>query len=393
MRLAHLADLHLGFRQFDRMTAAGANQREADVAQALHATIDGVLAAQPDAILVAGDVFHQVRPPNGAILRLFSEFQRLRVGLPAAPIVLIAGDHDTPRSSSGESILGLYRALGVQVVDREITAVPCAGLTVLAVPKLRARQLREYTGDRGDVLLLHGEVRDVPGADLAAEALDGWRYVALGHWHVCQQMGPRAWYAGSLEFVSTDPWSELRGEVRYGSVRRGPVGRGEAWSGMVAPGQKGWLLVELGSDEPVVTFQPIAAPRRFLDLPVLDATDMTAAAIDAALQERATAIDGAVVRQVVLNLRRETRRALDHAALRGYKGRALNYHFDSRRPTDQAPTPGARAARMGKLDEILDTFLAERPLPADVDRAALRALGQEYLTIARGTDDPYRETP
>lgn len=373
MKLAHLADLHIGFRQFDRMTPTGGNQREADVAQALHAAVDGVLAAQPDAILVAGDVFHSVRPTNGAILRLFGELQRLRVGLPSVPVVLIAGDHDTPRSSSGESILGLYRALGVQVVEREITAVPCAGLTVLAVPKLRARQLREYTGDRGDVLLLHGEVRDVPGADLDAGSLEGWRYVALGHWHVCQQMGPRAWYAGAIEYVSTDPWAEQRAEE----------GRG-----------KGWLLVELADGEPRVTFQPVTAPRRFIDLPVLDAADLTAVAIDAALKERAgTGIDGAVVRQVVLNLRRETRRALDHAALRGYKGRALNYHFDSRRPTDQAPTPAARAARMGKLDEILDTFLAERPLPADVDRAALRALGQEYLTMARGTDDPYRETP
>ena len=34
MKLAHLADLHLGFRQYDRQTARGGNQREADVAEA-----------------------------------------------------------------------------------------------------------------------------------------------------------------------------------------------------------------------------------------------------------------------------------------------------------------------------------------------------------------------
>jgi len=33
MKLAHHADLHLGFRQFDRQTPKGANQREVDVAE------------------------------------------------------------------------------------------------------------------------------------------------------------------------------------------------------------------------------------------------------------------------------------------------------------------------------------------------------------------------
>ncbi len=119
MKLAHLADLHLGFRQYHRQTPAGINQREADVAHAFRAAIDGVIAARPDAVVVAGDLFHSVRPTNAAIVFAFRQFQRLREALPDAPVILIAGNHDTPRSAETGSILRLFEELGVDVAADE----------------------------------------------------------------------------------------------------------------------------------------------------------------------------------------------------------------------------------------------------------------------------------
>ena len=116
MKLAHLADLHLGFRQYDRQTARGGNQREADIAEAFRRAVDDLLLQRPDLILLAGDVFHSVRPTNPAILFLFRELQRLRAELPDAAVVMIAGEHDTPRSTETGTILRLYEALGVEVV-------------------------------------------------------------------------------------------------------------------------------------------------------------------------------------------------------------------------------------------------------------------------------------
>ena len=66
MRLVHLSDLHLGYRQFQRQTAAGINQREADVASVFRAAIDKIIEIKPEIVLIAGDVFHNVRPPNPA---------------------------------------------------------------------------------------------------------------------------------------------------------------------------------------------------------------------------------------------------------------------------------------------------------------------------------------
>src|SRR5437870_1974156 len=115
VKLAHLADLHLGFRQYDRQTPRGWNQREADVAEAFRRAVDDLLVQRPDLIVLAGDIFHSVRPTNPAILFFFQQMQRLRSGLPDAPIVVIAGTHDTPRSVETGTILRLYEALGVEV--------------------------------------------------------------------------------------------------------------------------------------------------------------------------------------------------------------------------------------------------------------------------------------
>src|SRR5688572_26078795 len=119
MRLVHLSDLHLGYRQYQRLTPAGINQRESDVARTFQRAIDQVIALRPDLVLVAGDVFHSSRPTNAAILHAFRQFLRLRTELPRAPVVMVAGDHDTPRTTESGSIMGLFEQIGVSVAAQE----------------------------------------------------------------------------------------------------------------------------------------------------------------------------------------------------------------------------------------------------------------------------------
>jgi DNA repair exonuclease SbcCD nuclease subunit len=111
VRIAHLADAHLGFRQFQRLDPDGLNRREADVAAAFRRAMDAVIARAPDAVIVAGDLFHSVRPTNRSIIEAFTQFSRLRQALPEAPVILIAGNHDTPRSAEAGSILKLLASL------------------------------------------------------------------------------------------------------------------------------------------------------------------------------------------------------------------------------------------------------------------------------------------
>ena len=384
MRLAHLADLHLGFRQYHRLTARGLNQREADVATAFTRAVDGVIEAAPDAVIVAGDIFHHVRPTNSAILHAVRQFSRLRRALPEAPVIVIAGNHDTPRSTDTVSLFGLLHDLGVQVAadDARRLTFPELDLAVLAVPHQalfgHPRPALEPSGSAThQVLVLHGETPGLFGTDRTAAEAGGallseadltggsWSHVALGHYHVQHRVREGVWFSGSLEYVSPNPWGELRAERNEG-----------------IPG-KGWLLVDLASGE--VERRPIEAPRRVLDLPWLDANDLAAAELDRLLAGAVEGVEGgidqAVVRQVVRNVPRAVARELDHAAIRGWKARALHFQLDLRRPDPAERTvgmaaPGARRT----LAELVEAFLTARRLPAGMDRE--RFLGDGLAVLA-----------
>lgn len=384
MKLAHLADLHLGYRHLERQTSRGGNQREADVAEAFHRAVDDVLEQQPDLILLAGDVFHSVRPTNPAILFLFKELQRVRVTLPNTPVVLIAGNHDTPRSTETGTILKLYEALGVEVVadqPRRLTfpKLDCALLAVpyqaLVSPDRPA--LRPERGAARNILAMHGSIEGVAGLEPASEyagppvpraelALAQWDYVALGHYHVAHEVAANAWYAGAIEYTSHDPWGELAAERKA-----------------ALPG-KGYLLVDIPGAR--VTFRPVAPARRFIDLAPLDGTGLTAAELDARMAQRVQdskpAIDDQVVRLVVTNVSRATAADLDHATIRSYKGRALNFNLDLRRPETRREVGNAAPGQRQPLRETLREFLGRRPLDAALDRETFVALGMKYLDAA-----------
>ena len=391
MKLAHLADLHLGFRQFERQTPRGGNQREADVAEAFQRAADDLVAQRPDLIVLAGDIFHSVRPTNPAILFLFKQLQRLRAALPESPIVMIAGNHDTPRSVETGAILKLYEALGVHVVvDRaQRLEFPKLDCSVLAVPhQALAGEERPALRPEGrggatlNVLLLHGEVEGVIGEDRSAAEYGGvvltrqdlspaqWDYVALGHYHVAHEVAANARYSGSLEYVSTNPWGELREEAAKGVVG------------------KGYWLVELPGAR--ATFRPIRGARRLIDLPAVQGAGLTAQEVDRRIAQRVAdaepGIDAQIVRLVVYDVSRATARDLDHTVIRQFKARALNFQLDIRRPEQRRAAASGAPARRHTLVDAEEEFLSRRPLDADLDRAEFVKVGLEYLERAGRAD-------
>ena len=385
VKLAHLADPHLGFRQYHRQTSTGINQREADTAAAFRQAIDGVIAARPDLVVVAGDLFHSVRPTNAAIVFAFQQFQRLRAALPDAPVVLIAGNHDTPRSSETGSILRLFDELGVEVAAHEARRLswPELGLSVLAVPHEALVQadrpvLRPDGSAKYEVLVAHGEVDGVFPSDRSAVEYGGalvrpdefgpgeWSYVAFGHYHVRTPLGPRAWYAGALEYVSSNLWGELRDEAEKGVEG------------------KGWLLVDLDSGE--AEPQLIEPARRVLDLPRLDGSGLDPeelqAAIVSAVETVPDGIADQVVRLVVTGVPRHVARQLDHALVRAWKAEALHFHLDIRPPRPTHTTGVGAPGRRQTLPELVESYLTGRTLPGGVDREAFVREGVELVASA-----------
>ncbi len=319
------------------------------------------------------------------ILFLFLQLQRLRVALPDTPLVLVAGDHDTPRTSETGSILKLYEAVGAEVVldaprrllfpklDCAVLAVPHQVLMSPERPALRP----ERGGPTTNVLVTHGQyaslgegrgTMDYGGAPLTLEDLapPAWDYIALGHYHVTHAVADNARYAGSLEYLPPNPWGQLQDQAE-----RGVKG-------------KCYLLVQLPGLR--VTERYVTPARQHIELEHIQAAGLSAKQIDeqiAQIVKRSKPpIDGNVVRLVVWDVARATAHDLDHQAIRGYKARALHFQLDIRRPEERYRVGVGAPARRQTLPETVRDFLSRRLLDADVPRDEFVRTGVEYVEQA-----------
>jgi DNA repair protein SbcD/Mre11 len=382
VRIAHLADLHLGFRAYHRVNAQGMNVREADVTAAFRQAIDRVVQARPELVLIAGDVFHTVRPSNAAIAEAFRQFSSLAARLPGVPVVVIAGNHDSPRSADTGHILALFREIpGMVVVTDEAEPVFLdeVGASVFCLPHnaLVRETLPALEPDPAagtNVLMMHGNVggsaaegklryvSEFGGVHVEDTAIgpERWDYVALGHYHIVTELAPNMWYAGGLERTSTNIWME-------------------------AEGPKGFLLYDTASgsaDFHVLDTRPV------VDLPRISARGMSVAEIDAALQQSvdgvAGGLEGKVVRLVVTDIVRHAVRELNHKRIREWKAEAIHFHLDLRPPEIRREVGYGAPMRRQTLREQVESYLATQwsPTSPDIRRERLVELGARYLEMA-----------
>lgn len=387
MILAHLADLHLGFRAYHRINAQGMNVRESDVAAAFAQAVDRVVALRPDAVLVAGDVFHTVRPSNAAIAIAFRHFSRLAEALPGVPVVMIAGNHDSPRSIDTGNILALFREIpGVHVVtekaervrleplDAAVLCLPHNALVERVAQEDAPRLAMEPDAGAGtNILMLHGTVSGDQAArkiryvteyggvavDDAAIGPERWDYVALGHYHIATDIAPNMWYAGGIERTSTTLWAETgpKGFVSYDTERR------------------------------AATFHALDT-RPVLDLARLGARGLSAAEIDAAIELALNSVpggyEGKIVRLVVEEIPRHVVRELNHRRIREFKAQALHFHLDLRPPELHRSVGGGAPLRRQTLREQVESYLERQwdPRAPGIRRERLVELGRHYLEQA-----------
>lgn len=328
MRLIHFADLHLGVENYGRTDpATGLNSRLGDFLGRLDEVIEAALGGPhgpADAVLFAGDAF-KTRDPNPTIQRAFAERIR-RLSRAAIPTVLLIGNHDLPGVVSRATSVDIYDALGIEYVRvcrriesfaLDTAAGPLQVVTLPWITRSAILTREEYRADSADELdnrlkdriaaALAGEVAtldpDLPAvlmghlslggatfgseqsimlghdlvlnrADLQPDAFD---YVALGHIHKHQQVGPDTppvVYSGSLERVDFGEEREAKGFVEIA----------------IAPGPRGARSARW-------TFRPVRA-RPFVTLRLGAASDDPLAEVSAAIAARPD-LDGAVVRAIV----------------------------------------------------------------------------------------------
>lgn len=216
MRIIHLADTHLGFRQFPKLDPSrNLNQRECDVYDRWKEAIELAVDLSPDVVIHAGDLFDSSRPAPRAVAEALDGFAVLREA--GIPVVVIAGNHETPRFRSGGSVFEILERFGIEAVWAEPRTIQIGPLAIHAVPHEPAADrladdIESLSPDaRADanVLVVHtgleaiprqgyGEVNEIE-LDPEVLARAGHDYIALGHLHRYQAPQLNAAYAGSLE--------------------------------------------------------------------------------------------------------------------------------------------------------------------------------------------------
>ncbi len=246
MKLLHLSDLHLGKRvnEFSMLE---------DQQYILKQILNIIEEEQPDAVLMAGDIYDKSVPSAEAV-QLFDEFlYRLSEG--GRQVFVISGNHDSPErlafggrlmDRSGIHIAPVYHGHVEPFVLQDASGT----VNLYLLPFVKPAQVRKYfpdqeivsytdavraaleemgpDPDQRNVLVTHqfvtGAVRceseevSVGGLDqVGVSVFTPFDYVALGHIHKPQEVIPgKAAYSGALEPIDKNdmgPHGYIAGEL------------------------------------------------------------------------------------------------------------------------------------------------------------------------------------
>jgi len=103
LRLAHLADVHLG------ATPYNLEWRARDILESLMEAVEKILEERVDLVVVAGDFFDRPRPDNRVILEAINALRPLAER--GVPVVFAYGEHDYPKTRDRTAVEIVAEAL------------------------------------------------------------------------------------------------------------------------------------------------------------------------------------------------------------------------------------------------------------------------------------------
>jgi len=367
MRFIHISDSHLGASTFSRRIApSGYNQREEDICNSFIRAVDKIIDLRPDFVLHSGDLFHSVRPTN-RIVHVGLE-QILRLTRKDIPVVIISGNHDTPKQKGVGSIFkiftffpDLYPAFNdryekIMLKEAAVHAVPqCADNEVF---QAELQKVKVDTEAKFNILLLHGVVAGIPEfsmGELSEQEIKKeyfkpeFDYVALGHYHKHHKVGDGVYYAGSTERLSMNELGQ----------------------------EKGFVEVDLTSHN--IVFHSVPT-RDMFELPWIEACDLNPDEVLQKIEQRigTQKVEDKIVRLRVVNVDGYVYNSLNFRAISELKSKA--FHFDLRfekKEAEKQEIVGTTA--IGRLEKEFADYL--RGLETEkLDRSKLEELGLKYLT-------------
>ncbi|KPK99285.1 MAG: hypothetical protein AMJ90_09490 [candidate division Zixibacteria bacterium SM23_73_2] len=232
MRFVHISDSHLGAQTFTRkLSPSGINQREEDICNSFSCAIDKIIELKPDFVLHSGDLFHSVRPTNRIVH--FGIQQLLKLSKTDIPLVIISGNHDTPKQTGVGSVFRLFTLFdGIYPVYQDkYEKITIKNSAIHAIPHCVKKEsfqeelekIKIDSAVKHNILMLHGVVAGIPEfsrGELSEQEISssyfkkGFDYVALGHYHRFCQVEENVYYSGSTERLSISELGEEKGFIQ-----------------------------------------------------------------------------------------------------------------------------------------------------------------------------------
>jgi len=250
VKILHFSDTHLGYNDLDVLNAENINQREADFYDAFSQVIAQIQKIQPDYIIHTGDLFHRASPSNRAItfaLEQFKIIDALNISM-----IMIAGNHSTPRTNLSSPILKIFENFKnihlsyeqqykkIEFEDVIFHTLPHMNDETKALSQIELCE-QNIQKDKKNIMMMHCSV----GAHFLMQEFGEWvypkdkeyifemmDYVALGHWHGFGQVGKHknVYYSGSTERTSLNDKRNSKGfillddfHVEYKEIKIRPI--------------------------------------------------------------------------------------------------------------------------------------------------------------------------
>ena len=249
MKFAHLADTHLGYRQY------GLIEREKDFYEVFEKVIDKIIEEKVDFVIHSGDLFETARPSPMALLT----FQKGLLKLKGAgiPMYAIAGNHDVVMRKGSIPPQVIFKKLGLKVISNINPSYMHGDIFIAGLPfypashnkalKTKLAELSEKASHHEkSILVMHQGIDTYLGYNYELEIgdiPDNFNYYALGHVH---------------KYINGN----------FGKGKLVYPGSGEIWKTSEIPDYKehgkGFVLVDMDGPKPLVKRVKIDIPREFI---------------------------------------------------------------------------------------------------------------------------------
>ena len=249
MQFAHIADTHLGYRQY------GLTERENDFFEVFDQAIREIVQERPDFVIHSGDLFEYSRPPTRALLTVQKGILRLKEE--KIPIYAIAGNHDVVMRKNALPPQILYKDFGLKLISPKKPFYLEGDVFIGGAPyasRYHSKQLIERLQNieknsldyKKRILVLHQGIDRYMPYEYEIKIGDvpqSFNYCAFGHIHerVVDDFGEgKLAYPGSTEIWRSN---ELEGYKKNG---------------------KGFYLVDVSGDLPEIQNIDLELPREFI---------------------------------------------------------------------------------------------------------------------------------